>query len=213
MEEINDKELTREERLEIEEQAIQALLQYGVKFSVPLKIVPTKPPKRILWWNKHFPERIKIWRDRGIPKDWNVELTEIADVNLGKVNPVYMRNFQIKPLFLGTIDAIRRLFLEIEYNEEDIQDDPVETSKSLLKYAPVMAEIAAVAVINSGVVTNPLDRKTKVLKQFFMEHLTVARLQKLTQVISQMMNQAGFTSSIRLIQRVGTTQPRANRVE
>ena len=32
------KELTREQQLEIEEQAIQALLDMGVKFSVPLKI-------------------------------------------------------------------------------------------------------------------------------------------------------------------------------
>ena len=49
------KELTREQQLEIEEQAIQALIQMGVKFSVPLKINPVKPPKWVRWWNKHFP--------------------------------------------------------------------------------------------------------------------------------------------------------------
>ena len=48
------KELTREQQLEIEEQAIQALLDMGVKFSVPLKINPVKPPKWVRWWNKHF---------------------------------------------------------------------------------------------------------------------------------------------------------------
>ena len=55
----------------------------------------------------------------------------------------------------------------------------------------------------------------KELSQFFMEHLTVARLQKLTAIISQMMNPAGFISSIRLIREVGTTKPNpeAERIE
>lgn len=47
-------ELTREERLEIEEKAIQALIDMGVKFNVPLKINPVNQPKRIAWWNRHF---------------------------------------------------------------------------------------------------------------------------------------------------------------
>lgn len=35
-------ELNRQQRLEVEEKAIDALLQMGVKFSVPLKIYPVK---------------------------------------------------------------------------------------------------------------------------------------------------------------------------
>lgn len=76
-----------------------------------------------------------------------------------------------------------------------------------------MAEIAAVAAINSGVIADPLDKQTKKLKRFFIEHLTVSRLQKLAGVVNQMMNPAGFTASIRLIQEVGTTKPRADRIE
>lgn len=206
-------ELTREQRLELEEQAIQALLQYGVKFSVPLKIEPKNTPKRILWWNKHFPNMVKDWRDKRIPESWNVEVVEIPDINLGTIKRTYMRNFHIKPLYLGTIDALRRLYLEIEYNEEAIQEQPAEESKKLFKYTSLMAEIAAVAALNSGVIADPLDKQTKSLKQFFMEHLTVARLQKLAGVINQMRNPAGFTASIRLIQEVGTTKPRADRIE
>lgn len=213
MEENKDKELTREERLDIEEQAIQALLQFGVKFSVPLKIEPKNTPKRIIWWNRIFPSRAKVWRDKRLPKGWSIELKEVADLNVGETKEMYMRNFHIKPLYLGTIDAIRRLYLEIEYNEEAVQDKPMAESRELLKYIPVMAEIAAVAVINSGVITNPLDKQTKELKKFFIEHLTVMRLQKLVQIITQMTNQAGFTSSIRLIREVGTTKPKADRVE
>lgn len=211
--ENEEKELTREERLEIEEQAIQALLQFGVKFSVPLKFDPVQPPKRILWWNRHFPKWAKIWRDKRLPKGWDVEIKEIADANLGAMKEVYMRNFHIKPLYLGAIDAIRKLYLEIEYNEEAIQEDPIDESKKLFKYIPMMAEIAAVATLNKAVVTNPLDKETKELKRFFVEHLTVGRLQKLSAVINQMMNSAGFTTSIRLIREVGTTKPRADRIE
>lgn len=213
MDNNEERELTREERLDIEEQAIQALLQHGVKFSVPLKIEPVKPPKRILLWNKYFPSMAKVWRDKRIPEDWNVEIMEIADINLGRTRDVYMRNFHIKPLYLGTIDALRRLYLEIEYNEEAIQEQPGAESKKLFKYTSLMAEIAAVAALNSGVIADPLDKQTKLLKQFFIEHLTVSRLQKLAGIINQMMNPAGFTASIRLIQEVGTTKPRADRIE
>lgn len=64
----NERELTREERLEIEEKAIQALVNMGVKFNVPLKINPVKPPRFIRWWNKHFPNHVKMWRDNVFPK-------------------------------------------------------------------------------------------------------------------------------------------------
>lgn len=71
-----------------------------------------------------------------------------------------------------------------------------------------MAEIAAVAVINDPTVVDPKNKAVRELKQFFMEHLTVARLRKLAEVINQMMNPAGFTSSIRLIREMGTTRPK-----
>ena len=54
-EESKKKELTREQKLAIEEKAIQALLDMGVKFSVPLKMEIKTQPKRISWWNRHFP--------------------------------------------------------------------------------------------------------------------------------------------------------------
>ena len=84
-EEQNNRDLTREEQLEIEEKAIQALLDMGAKFSVPLKINPVNPPKRIVWWNKHFPNHVKVWRDRRLPKGWDVSLSEVPDANLGKL--------------------------------------------------------------------------------------------------------------------------------
>ena len=66
MEQLNkERELTREERLEIEEKAIQALVNMGVKFNVPLKINPVKPPRFIRWWNRYFPNHVKMCAKSG----------------------------------------------------------------------------------------------------------------------------------------------------
>lgn len=212
--EIRDiKDLTKEERLELEEKAIEALLQLGVKFSVPLKIYPVKPPKRVLWWNRTCPKMARIWRDKRIPVDWDVSVMEVPDADKGKMVDMYMRNFHIKPLYLGTIDYLRKLYIQIEYNEKDIQEQPIQESKKLFKYIPLMAEIAAVAVINSPEITNKRSKEVEQLKTFFINHLTVARLKKLSDVISQMMNPGGFTSSIRSIREVGMTKPKANLIE
>lgn len=212
--EIRDiKDLTKEERLELEEKAIEALLQLGVKFSVPLKIYPVKPPKRVLWWNRTFPKMARIWRDKRLPVDWDVSVMEVPDADKGKMVDMYMRNFHIKPLYLGTIDYLRKLYIQIEYNEKDIQEQPIQESKKLFKYIPLMAEIAAVAVINSPEITNKRSKEVEQLKTFFINHLTVARLKKLSDVISQMMNPGGFTSSIRSIREVGMTKPKANLIE
>lgn len=180
----------------------------GAKFTVPLKIKPVKPSK---WFNlkkRLFPKRNVVWRDKQIPKDWDVTLTEIPDVETGTMKEVYMRNFHIKPLYLGTIDRLRQLYMLMEYNEDVVQAQPIQESKRLFKYIPQMAEIAAVAVINDPIVADLKNKSVRDLKQFFMEHLTVARLQKLAEVINQMMNPAGFTSSIRLIREMGTTRPK-----
>ena len=215
LEQKNDN-LTREEQLELEERAIQALLDMGVKFSVPINdISPENPPKRIVWWNKHFPNYVKIWRDKRLPDDWDISVVDQPDATLGKIVKMYVRNFHIKPLYLGTIDALRRLYIQIEYDEQAIQDDPIQESQKLFKYTSVMAEIAAVAVLNNPAVASPLSKEIKELKQFFIENLTVARLQRLMAIISQLMNAGGFTSSIRLVKEIGTTRPknRADLVE
>lgn len=203
------KELTREQRLEIEEKALQALLNMGCKFSVPLKIYPVKPS----WWYKVrkriFPKCTKVWHDKRIPKDWNVSVVEMPDVETERMKEVYMRHFYIKPLYLGTIDRLRQMYIGIEYDEKTIQEQPLQESKRLFKYIRQMAEIAAVAVVNAPSVADKDSKAVKELTKFFIEHLTVERLRKLAAVISQMMNPAGFTASIRLIREVGTTKPKA----
>lgn len=207
------KELTREERLEIEEQAINALISMGATFKVPLKLTPKEAPWWTKTWNKLFPNHARIYRDRRIPKGWDVTLEEIPDSTQQKMVKTYMRQFVIKPLYLGTIDMIRMESIEVEYNEGKIQDNPVEESNRLFRYIQRMARIVAIAVLNVPEVTDPLYKKVKPLQRFFATHLTVARLERLCSTIAVMRNSGGFTSSIRLILSSSETAPKADLVE
>lgn len=204
---IQPTELNRQQRLEVEEKAIDALLQMGVRFSVPLKIYPVKPPRFIRWWNSKFPKKAKVWRDKRIPKGWDVVEVDVPNVDKSTMEHIYQRQFHIKPLYLGTIDYLRKLYIQIEYDEEAIQEQPIQESKKLFKYIPQMAEIAAVAIINNPSIIKP-NSEVKQLQKFLMDHLTVMRLKKLSDIISQMMNPGGFTSSIRSIVEMGTTKPK-----
>lgn len=212
---IEQPELTREERLEIEEKAIQTLIDMGVRFKVPLRINPVNPPKRIAWWNKNFPDHLIVWRDKRIPKDWDVTLEDMPDPDKKELRKMYVRHFRITPLYLGTIDRIRSLYLQIEYDEDKLQELPQQEGKKLFKYIGLVAEIAAVAVLNNPTVSDPSSSEVRQLKQFFIDNLNVNRLKRLADVISQMMNAGGFTSSIRSIREIGATKPtpRANLVE
>ena len=212
---IEQPELTREERLEIEEKAIQTLIDMGVKFKVPLRINPVNPPKRIAWWNKHFPNHLIVWRDKRIPKDWDVSLEDMPDPDKKELKKMYVRHFRVTPLYLGTIDRIRSLYIQIEYDEERLQELPQQEGKKLFKYIDLVAEIAAIAVLNNPTVSDPDSQEVRQLKKFFIDNLSVNRLKRLADVISQMMNPGGFTHSIRSIGEIGATKPtpRANLVE
>lgn len=208
-----NKELTREEQLELEEQAINTLISLGAKFSVPLKLTPKKVPWWIKTWNKLFPKYTRIYRDSRMPKDWDVSLEEIPDAIQQRMVKTYMRHFVIKPLYLGTIDMIRKESIEIEYNEGKIQENPVEESKRLFRYSQRLARILAIAVLNCSEVADPLYKKVKPLQQFFFTHLTVAKMERLCSTITVMRNSGGFTNSIRLILSSSETEPKANLVE
>jgi len=208
-----EKELTKEEKQSLEEQAIETLLQYGARFSVPLKIQSKQVSKKVQWWNKHFPKLAITVRDKRIPKVWNVKKETITDLLAGE-KEVYMRYFHIKPLYLGTIDMIRKLELEMNYSEDDIQNNPAIESNKLFKYTELMAKIVAVATLNVSEIADPLSGKVEELQKFFLTHLTSGRLQRLCMIIDQLRNKAGFTNSIRLILQVETTTtPKASRVE
>lgn len=212
-EETKEKELTREEKLALEDKALQALLDMGIKFSVPLKLEVRKQPQWINWWNTHFPNHLKVWRDKRIPKIWDVEIAEIPEADRQRMRTVYQRNFYIKPLYLGTIDAIRKEYLNIEFDEAQIQKAPDAEAKRLFKYIPTMAKIVAMAAINDKKITDPTNKEVKDLQEFFIDHLSVNLLIRITGIISTMMNAGGFTNSIRSIVEISASKPKASRVE
>lgn len=217
-EQPKNQELTREEKLALEEKAIETLLSMGVKFSVPLKIKPKSEPKLRKWARLHLGLFKAPRKDKRLPKSWKVATMEVPNLETMEVETVYQRNFHVKPLYLGTIDCLRKLYIQIEFDEDKVQDNPLEETPRLFQYTKLLAQIAAVAVVNAPEVADPLGSKeVKDLTEFFMTHLTVARLKKLVNTISVMMDSEGFTNSIRLISVLGTTkpknEPRANLVE
>lgn len=207
-ENIQQESLTREQQLDLEEKAINALIEMGVRFSVPLRINLVKPPRMVRLWNKLFPGHPIVWRDKRIPKGWDVAVESVPDADKGKLVETYIRNFTVKPLYLGTIDMLRKLYLQIEYDESKIDGEPIQETKKLFRYIPLMATIAAVAVINDPDVTDPKSKRVAELADFFVKHLNVSRLKKLAGIISQMMNAGGFTYSIRSIREIGVTKPK-----
>ena len=204
-----ESELSREEQLQIEQQAIDALLQYGVKFSVPLKIVPKQPKFNIFqrWCLKHRPQWLKPQTDKRIPAEWDVEVRDVIDVGTQKIVPTYFRNFHVKPLCAGTIMAIRNIYINIEIDEEN-------TNIDVLKYWDKMCEIVALAVINDREISDPLSQKEKEIKKFLLRHINSILLQKICLVVAQMMDRAGFMLSTRLIKGLSITTPtKTQRVE
>ena len=117
----------------------------------------------------------------------------------------------MKPLYLGTIDYLRKLYIQIEFDEGKIQEVGQEETGRLFKYIDTMAKIVAVAVVNKPEATDPLGcKEVKELVPFFRNHLTVPRLKKLCGVIRTMMDDAGFTNSIRLLSGLGLTKPKSD---
>lgn len=208
-------EFSKQEKLELEEKALQALLQCGARFNVPLKLQYKEAPFYVRWWNKWFRNFPIVWRNRTIPKAWDVTVEDIPDLVDSTIVKTYMRHFVLKPLYLGTIDMIRLKELEIEYSEESIQDDAIKKSQELMKHTRLMAEICAIALLNTSKVTDPFYKEVRELQEFLLDHLTCARLENLCGKIRQMMDPAGFTNSIRSILVIPQkTKPKnPNRVE
>lgn len=207
------KELTREQKIALEEKAVQALLDMGVKFSVPLDMDIKEQPRWVSWWNKHFPKHPYHWRDKRIPKDWDVSLDEIPSTDHQGMEKVYQRHFYIKPLYLGTIDTIRALYLNIEFDEGKVKEAPAAENRRLFKYIPLMAQIASVAVINNPSITDLTAPSVERLKDFFIHHLTVNFLKRLCDIIATAMNTVGFTNSIISITEISTTKPKSDMIE
>lgn len=199
-------ELTDAQKLEVEEKVIESLLQNGVSFQIPLKTKVRIPSKAALLFNKVLHRK---WRDRRIPKSWNVEVKEICN-SKGK-EKVYMRNLSMDPLYLATIETIRDIRIRIKFDEEKLIKNPIEESNRLSQHTSELAELCAIATVNN----TEENRKNRItiakLKAFYVSHLTPERLLTLVRIVFQMSDPAHFVAAIRHIQETpAPTKPKIN---
>lgn len=116
------------------------------------------------------------------------------------------RSFTIHQPYLGTLDIISRIFLEIEIDENLLQENTLpETRKLIVQSARKCALIVAVSVLNSRWKIKYLS---KMLSRYFLWRIQPDKLLKLAIYINQINNLGDFISSIRLMSMIRTTAPR-----
>ena len=119
------------------------------------------------------------------------------------------RTFVIQQPFLGTLDILSELFLSIEFDEKQIEENPLSSSKELVsKSAKKCALVVAVAVLNSKWLIRVFS---KVLANYFLWRVKPSDLINIAFIINQVNNYGDFTNSIRLMSVIRMTTP--NRIE
>lgn len=197
--------ISQQEAKAAEAKAIDTLLENSQTIQIPLNPKALKPslPARLL--SNLFPGL----KNKHLPGDWDITIQRDD-----KGRQTYLRTMQISPLYLGTIDQIRQLSLQINYDEQDLQQDPIAESRRLFNHIDTVTAIAALATLNAPPKTTKSHKKQlNELKEFYKEHLTPSSLLRLIHLINFMSNPADFLCSIRLVQMIGSTRPKANPVE
>lgn len=213
-EEKKNKDMTPQEKLELEISAINLLQQIGVSFNVPLRKeeIATLRAK-----NSLFNKLLRRTSKMALPPDLDIKTATIPNPNNPEEEIEYYEGIvSIRPLYLETIDAIRAKRLELDIKDpqfgEHLKIDDVNDTY-LLKYTKEICEVLSIATINSAD-TRKHRREIELWSNFYRTHLTNQRYLKLTGVIMMMMDVQSFRNSTRLILGLGTTAPReANRVE
>lgn len=195
---MKEKELTDIQKLYIEKAAIQQLIQTGARFGVRMRHIQPKDEPR---WRKLLGRYRKPWRDNQIPKGWSVTIKEEDGIRY------YVRNLYISPLYLGTIDQIRMIYITIEQKIKRLHIDDVNEFEQNLQFIDKMAEIVAVALLNKASSLNEFDKEKHNLKKFLIDNMTVFELEQVITAIVQMMNVGGFTHAIGLMKNLDSTSP------
>lgn len=114
--------------------------------------------------------------------------------------------FIIKSFYLGTLDILADLFIKLEIDLTEWDQDAVTALNHMTKKsARVLAKIAAVAVLNSRWKIKFLS---PFLASYFYWKLKPAMLINLVEIIVQMSNRTDFITSIRSIAgATRTTKP------
>lgn len=114
--------------------------------------------------------------------------------------------FTIRQLFLGTIDHLSDLYLQIDIDEEKIKEDPQKEARRLAgKHAKLMARVVAIALLNSYF---GIKFFSGILSYYLLWKINPQRLFELTIAVKTLSNTGDFIASIRSLSLVRTTTPR-----
>ena len=115
------------------------------------------------------------------------------------------RTFVIPQPCLGVLDLMSRIFLDIEFDEKAINENPLTETKRLATHGPRLAEVIAIAVLGSKW---KIKYFSKILSSYFFWRIQPDNLFKIVLGLTQISNLSDFTNSIRLTSRIRTTTPR-----
>lgn len=111
----------------------------------------------------------------------------------------------IQQPYLGTLDRLSAEFIQMDFSETRLKEDPMNESKRLtLANARRCARIVAIAVLNNEFKIRFL---TSFLTWYLLWRVTPSKLLQLTLLINSMSNVGDFTASIRLLSVARTTAP------
>jgi hypothetical protein len=121
------------------------------------------------------------------------------------------REWVIKQPYLGTLDHISSVSINMKIDESLIQENPLLESKIIaLENAKHASKVVAIAVINNY---NGIKLFSGLLARYFMWRLTPSKLLQIALLIQSISNFSDFTNSIRLMTASRTTKPREDLVE
>ncbi|MFB5946126.1 hypothetical protein [Albibacterium profundi] len=149
---------------------------------------------------------LNVLLDKGL----KFEIDRFFPFNLGKRKKW---TFVIKEPYLGTLDRISNVSIDMDISENSIQEDPWSESKSLVKkHAFKAAKVIAIAYLNNLIL---IKLFTRVLAYFFKWTIKPSKLYAYASYMNVMCNFGDFTNSIRLISASRTTLPvkRENLIE
>lgn len=115
------------------------------------------------------------------------------------------RKYKIKEFYGGTLDILSGIFIQMQFDEDVLQANPIGESKNITKKSiRLCAKALAVAVLNN-------KWKIRLFAPFlankFLWNITPSRMFKGAVIIAQMSNFGDFINFIRLTAGVRTTKP------
>lgn len=145
-------------------------------------------------------------------KTVDVLLNEGIDITIKKRSVLRFigkkqRAFRIRQSYLGTVYAISKIAISMDFDETLIQKDPFFESKVLAeKHIKAMALVIAIAILNSKL---KIRLFKNILASYLLWHLTPEELSKLVMFIAELNNYSDFMSSIRSVRGWRITQPKS----